>query len=70
MGAIPDILEQIPNVPVYGTKLTLQIVKKELSKAEQEKYKLVEIKPHTKIDFGKNCQHVMQSCCKSENEIG
>ena len=54
MGAIPDILEQIPNVPVFGTKLTLQIVKKDLSKIEQEKYKLIEIKPHNKIDFGKN----------------
>ena len=54
MGAIPDVLEQLPEVPVYGTKLTLQIVRKELSKAEQNKYKLIEIKPHSKIDFGKN----------------
>ena len=54
MGAIPDVLEQLPEVPVYGTKLTLQIIRKELSKAEQNKYKLIEIKPHNKIDFGKN----------------
>lgn len=54
MGAIPDVLEQLPEVPVYATKLTLQIVRKELSKAEQNKYKLIEIKPHSKIDFGKN----------------
>ena len=54
MGAIPDILEQLPEVPVYATKLTLQIIKRELNKAEAEKYKFIEIKPHNKIDFGKN----------------
>lgn len=54
MGAIPDILEQLPEVPVYATKLTLQIAKRELNKAEVEKYKFIEIKPHNKIDFGKN----------------
>ena len=54
MGAIPDVLEQLPEVPVYGTKLTLQIVKRELNKAEIERYKFIEIKPHNKIDFGKN----------------
>ena len=54
MGAIPDILEQLPEVPVYATKLTLQIIKRELNKAEVEKYKFIEIKPHNKIDFGKN----------------
>ena len=54
MGAIPDILEQLPEVPVYATKLTLQIVKRELNKAEAERYKFIEIKPHNKIDFGKN----------------
>ena len=32
MGAIPDILEIIPEVPVYGTKLTLDLVKKDISK--------------------------------------
>ena len=54
MGAIPDVLEQLPEVPVYATKLTLQIIKRELNKAEVEKYKFIEIKPHNKIDFGKN----------------
>ena len=32
MGAVPDILEKIPEVPVYGTKLTLDIVKKDILK--------------------------------------
>ena len=38
MGAIPDILEQLPEVPVYATKLTLQIIKRELNKVEADKY--------------------------------
>ncbi len=54
MGAIPDILEKLPNIPVYGTKLTLDIVKKDISKKLLEKVNLIEIKAHAKIDFGKN----------------
>ena len=54
MGAIPDILERIPDVPVYGTKLTLEIAKSDMSEELLEKVKLIEIKPHIKLDFGKN----------------
>ena len=54
MGAIPDVLEKLPNIPVYGTKLTLDIAKKDMSKKLLEKVNLIEIKAHTKIDFGKN----------------
>ncbi len=54
MGAIPDILEKIPEVAVYGTKLTLEIVKNELTAEEIKKYNFKEIRPHSKLDFGKN----------------
>lgn len=54
MGATPDVLELIPEIPVYGTKLTLEIVKKDMSKQQIESTKFVEIKPHSKIDFGTN----------------
>ena len=54
MGAIPDILDTLPNIPVYGTKLTLDIVKNDLTKEQIEKSQLKEIKPHSKIGFGKN----------------
>ena len=54
MGAIPDILEKLPNIPVYGTKLTLDIAKKDMSKKLLEKVNLIEIKANTKIEFGKN----------------
>ena len=54
VGAMPDILEQLPEIPVYGTKLTLEMVKRDTDKEILEKVKFVEIKPHVKIDFGKN----------------
>ena len=54
IGATPDVLEKIPEVPVYGTKLTLEILKKDIDSKLLEKVKLIEIKPHVKIDFGKN----------------
>lgn len=54
MGAIPDILEKLPDIPVYGTKLTLEIVSNDMDKKLLEAVKLIEIKPHTKLEFGKN----------------
>ena len=54
MGAAPDIIEKIPEIPVYGTKLTLEIVKKDIDHKLYDKINLIEIKPHNKIDFGKN----------------
>lgn len=54
MGAVPDILAAIPDVAVYGTKLTLEILKNDLDKETIKKAKLKEIKPHYKLDFGRN----------------
>ena len=54
IGGIADVLEQIPEVPVYGTRLTLIIAKKDIDPELLEKVKLIEIKPHVKLDFGKN----------------
>ena len=54
MGAIPDIVDQLPGVNIYGTKLTLEMVKNDLTSEQIAKTKLKEIKPHSKIDFGKN----------------
>ena len=54
MGAIPDILEQLPDVPVYGTKLTLEIVKNDLTEEQIAKANLKEVRPHSKLSFGKN----------------
>ena len=54
MGAIPDLLQDLKNVKVYGTTFTLEILKEELLEEGMSTEQLVEVKPHRKIDFGKN----------------
>ena len=54
MGAAPDIIEKIPDIPVYGTKLTLEMVRSDIDKKILPKTNLIEIKPHVKIDFQPN----------------
>lgn len=54
MGAIPDILDVLPSVPIYGTKLTLEIVKSDLTQEQLNKAVIKEIRPHSKLEFGKN----------------
>ena len=54
MGAAPDLLETVPEIPVFATKLTMELLKYDLKDINTKKYKLNEIKPHTKLNFGKN----------------
>ena len=51
IGAIPDILNDLPNIKIYGTKFTLEVLKEEL---ENVKANLIELKPHKKVLVGKN----------------
>ena len=53
IGAVPDILKTLPGIPVYGTKLTLEILKNDLDERTMKKAKLIELKPHIKINFGR-----------------
>ena len=53
IGALPDIVRALPGLNVYGAKLTLDILKKDMSDEDLKKVKLVEIKPHVKINFGR-----------------
>lgn len=53
IGAIPDILNDLPNIKIYGTKFTLEMLKEELE-SENLKANLIELKPHKKIKVGKN----------------
>lgn len=53
IGAVPEILKVLPNIAVYGTKLTLDILKGDLDSKVIEKAKLIEIKPHIKLNFGR-----------------
>ena len=34
MGAVADIVSKIPSIPIYGTKLTLDIIKNDLKEEE------------------------------------
>lgn len=54
IGAVPDLLETVPEIPVYATKLTMELLKYDLDLRNIKKYKLNEIKAHNKINFGKN----------------
>jgi len=53
IGAIPDMLLELPFVNIFATKYTLDILKEELDN-ENLKANLVEIKPHKKLIIGKN----------------
>jgi len=54
MGAISDLVQAIPEINVYATKFTMEIVKNDLLEAGIEKASLKEIRPHSKIDFNKD----------------
>ena len=54
MGALCDILSDVPELKVYGTSFTLDILKDELQLEGIKADNLIELKPHKKINFGKN----------------
>ena len=51
MGAMPDIMEEFPDVPVYATKFTMTVLKMELEKYNIEATNLKEIRPHSKLEI-------------------
>ena len=51
MGALPDIMEEFPDLPVYATKFTMTVLKMELEKYKIEATNLKEIRPHSKLDI-------------------
>lgn len=52
MGAISDVVKSIPDIHVYATKFTMEIVKTYLEEDGVKAKNLKEIRPHSKIDFG------------------
>lgn len=54
MGGISDLVQLIPEIPVYATKFTMEIVKNDLQEAGIGKASLKEIRPHSKIEFTKD----------------
>ena len=51
IGAMPDIMKELPDVPVYATKFTMTVLKMELEKYNIEATNLKEIRPHSKLDI-------------------
>lgn len=54
LGAISDILLDIPDLKIYGTTFTLEILKEQLKEDNINTDNLYEIKAHKKIHFGEN----------------
>lgn len=53
-GALVDILNDIPDLKIYATPFTKEVIKDELIENNKSLDNLIEIKAHRKIDFGKN----------------
>ena len=54
MGAVCDIVKELPWIKVYAPKFTINILKKELEDENIKFKNLNVIDPHKKISFGKN----------------
>ena len=54
MGAVLDIVKAIPSIKIYGTAFTLNLLKEEFVLENVKTDNLIELKPHKKIEFGKN----------------
>ena len=54
MGAVCDIVKEVPKLKVYATKFTADMLRKELESDNIKFKNLIEINPHKKISFGKN----------------
>ena len=54
MGAISDLVAVIPDIKIYGTKFTIEMVKRDLEKAGLTSKYLKEVRPHSKLDFKAN----------------
>ncbi len=52
MGAMADILRDMPDLPVFCTKFTMEVLKEDLDEYEVKATNLKEIRPHSKLTFG------------------
>lgn len=54
MGAVTDIIRDIPDIRIYGTRFTMEVLKGEMIEDGVKSNNLVEIKPYQKVVFGNN----------------
>ena len=52
MGALTDILIDLPNINIYASKFTLEIIKQDLIDNNISNANLIEVKANKKIEFG------------------
>ena len=52
MGGVADILRDIPDLPIFATKYTMEILKLDLEESGVTATALKEIRPHSKLIFG------------------
>ena len=53
-GALTEIVKEVPNIKIYGTKFTLEVIKDEFIDENLDTSNLIELKPHRKVNFGNN----------------
>lgn len=54
IGALSNIINDIPNIKIYGTKFTVATINKLLEESDIETKNIIEIPAHKKIVFGNN----------------
>ncbi|MDD4831326.1 MAG: ribonuclease J [Bacilli bacterium] len=54
IGALPNVINELPNVKIYGTMFTIDTIKRTLEEINIPTTNIVEISPHKKIVFGEN----------------
>ena len=54
MGAIAHILKELPELKIFGTEFTLNVIRQELEEENINTKNLIELKPHKKVSFGEN----------------
>ena len=54
MGAISHILKELPELKIFGTEFTLDVIRQELEEDNINTKNLIELKPHKKVSFGEN----------------
>lgn len=54
IGALRDIINEVPKIKIYATKFTLELIKKLLNESNVLTNNLIEISAHKKINFGEN----------------
>ncbi len=52
-GALSDIVMDLPDIPIYGLKFTLEMLKLQMAFDKVEATNIREIKSHSKLEFGK-----------------